>query len=175
MAQSHVAVDGDFPPAEVPEDAPEAQPLYPFPYVLVLIKPDGRRPGVWESVRDMFVKSGFILVNTCYHDDGYGESLEAKFAQHYLEHREKPFYVDLVREMSNGPICTHIYRFPDNPKVDEHPITISRNICKVVRAMYQQSVRHNTIHVSDSMEASKHEIEVWMGKDFIRGCLNVPS
>lgn len=143
-----------------------------FPYVFVIVKPNGVKQNAGSLIQTLFEKSGFVLVNQCFHHNDIGQDVEAKFAEHYIEHKDKDFYSDLVTEMSNsGPFVSLIYRYPACPKTDAHPATTARDICKVVRAMFQESVRHNAIHVSNSEAASRREIAVWMGEDFVSGCL----
>ena len=146
-----------------------------FPYVFVIEKPNGVKQGAGPMIQSIFENCGFILVNQCFHHNSVGGGVEDKFARHYIEHKDKDFYQGLVEEMSNsGPFVSLIYRYPAKPKTEAHPATTARDICKVVRAMYQESIRHNAIHVSDSEVAARREIGVWMGEDFVRGCLEWP-
>lgn len=171
-ADSRVSSLEPFAAKPMEEDAPPAPAPEPFPYVFVIVKPNGVKQNASGPIQTLFEKSGFVLVNQCFHSDGVGQDVEAKFAEHYIEHKDKDFYSGLVTEMSNsGPFVSLIYKYPARPKTDEHPATTARDICKVVRAMYQESVRHNAIHVSDSEAAARREIGVWMGEGFVSGCL----
>lgn len=70
--------------------------------VFVLVKPDGVRRRLGVSIQQRFNRRGFVLRRSLRFDGPV--PLRKLFAEHYIEHAEKPFYTDLVTEMSAGPV-----------------------------------------------------------------------
>ena len=90
----------------------------------------------------------------------------------YGVHRERPFFNDLVKFMTSGPVVVQVLEGEDavarnreimgatNP-ADAAPGTI--------RKLYAQSIERNSAHGSDSLENAKIEIEFFFRKDEIVG------
>lgn len=81
----------------------------------------------------------------------------------YAMHRERPFFQDLVRYITSGPVVAMeveaeeaVSRIREligatNP-VDARPGTI--------RAMYGKSLQNNAVHASDSPASAEKELEI---------------
>ncbi|MCD6321315.1 nucleoside-diphosphate kinase [Candidatus Bipolaricaulota bacterium] len=90
--------------------------------------------------------------------------------RHYAEHREKPFFGELVSFITSGPIVAMVVEGPDaigtvrkmmgktNP-LEAAPGTI--------RGDYGLSVTMNLIHGSDSPETSTREIPIFFSPEEI--------
>lgn len=90
--------------------------------------------------------------------------------RHYAEHREKPFFGELVSFITSGPIVAMVVEGPDaigtvrkmmgktNP-LEAAPGTI--------RGDYGLSVTMNLIHGSDSPETSAREIPIFFSPEEI--------
>lgn len=84
--------------------------------------------------------------------------------EHYAEHREKPFFTDLVEYITSGPVVAMVLQGDDcvtlvrkvvgatNPK-DALPGTIRGDFCS--------HTSNNVIHASDSDESAEREINLF--------------
>lgn len=88
----------------------------------------------------------------------------------YQVHRNKPFYSDLVKFMSSGPIIVMVLE-------GDQAISKSRKIMGAtdpkkaekgtIRADYSESVTRNSVHGSDSPEAAREEIQFFFDPEEI--------
>lgn len=89
---------------------------------------------------------------------------------HYEEHKEKPFFGDLVEYITSAPVVAMVVE-------GEEAISIVRLLCgatKVDQAMpgtirgdYATQTQMNIIHASDSPESSAREIGLFFSEDEI--------
>lgn len=82
--------------------------------------------------------------------------------QFYKEHNERPFYPDLVKMMTSGPVVLMVLE-GDQAIIKNREIMGATDPKKAaagtIRADYAKSVSENTVHGSDSPEAARKEIE----------------
>ena len=123
---------------------------------LVLVKPDGVRRGLAGEVVARFERRGYDL---------RGARLlkipRALAAEHYAEHKGKPFYADLVSFITSGPVLALAVRGEDaiagvralmgatNP-ADSAPGTIRGDLAT--------ELSENIVHGSDSRASAKREL-----------------
>ena len=123
---------------------------------LVLVKPDGVRRGLAGEVVSRFERRGYDL---------RGARLlkipRALAAEHYAEHKGKPFYPDLVSFITSGPVLALAVRGENailgirslmgatNPS-DSAPGTI--------RGDFATELSENIVHGSDSRGSAKREL-----------------
>ena len=126
---------------------------------LVLIKPDAMRRGLAGEILRRFEARGLELK-------------EAKLVvvdrplaeEHYAEHAEKPFYVELVEFITSGPtlalvlegegaIATVRSTMGATNPADAGPGTIRGDLAL--------SMPDNLVHGSDSPESAQREITLW--------------
>ena len=73
----------------------------------------------------------------------------------YAVHKERPFYVSLVKYMSSGPIVAAILE-KDNAVTDYRTLIGATNPAEAqegtIRKLYAESVESNAVHGSDSDE-----------------------
>ncbi len=124
---------------------------------LVLLKPDAVERGLVGEIVGRFERKGLTIAAM------QVRTLDqAILANHYAEHEGKPFYADLVKFMSRGPVVAMVVAGPDdtweilrammgatNPK-DAAPGTI--------RADFASSIDANAVHGSDSPGSAAREI-----------------
>ena len=88
-----------------------------------------------------------------------------QWQQHYIEHKDKPFYADLVDAMAGKPISVYILSAPNAISTlrtligTTDPVTAGEN---TLRRLYGTTRRQNAVHASDCPEAVLNEIAVWM-------------
>jgi nucleoside-diphosphate kinase len=132
---------------------------------LILIKPDAVRRGLAAEILGRFERRGFTiragkLVTA---DRGLGE-------EHYAEHKEKPFFGELVEFISSGPtwalvvegegaIATLRKTIGATNPADAEPGTIRGDLAV--------SMPDNLVHGSDSPESAAREIALWFGDELV--------
>jgi nucleoside-diphosphate kinase len=123
---------------------------------LSIIKPDAVAKNVIGEIYSRFEKAGLAIVAARM------QHLSQEQAEgFYAEHRERPFFKDLVGFMTSGPVMVQVLEGEDavarnrdlmgatNPK-EAAPGTI--------RADFAQSIDANAVHGSDSSESAEREI-----------------
>ena len=126
---------------------------------LVLVKPDGVARGLVGEVLARIERKGFRIVALEL------RTLEASVAEeHYGEHKDKPFFRDLVDFITGGPLVAAVIEGPDaivawrtmmgatNP-VNAAPGTIRGDLAT--------EMQNNVSHGSDSPESAAREIALF--------------
>ncbi|MBK9740446.1 MAG: nucleoside-diphosphate kinase [Actinobacteria bacterium] len=126
---------------------------------LVLVKPDGVARGLVGEVLGRIERKGFRIVALEL------RTLEVAVAEeHYGEHRDKPFFGDLVAFITGGPLVAAVIEGPDvivswrtmmgatNP-VNAAPGTIRGDLAS--------EMQNNVSHGSDSPESAAREIALF--------------
>jgi nucleoside-diphosphate kinase len=124
---------------------------------LILLKPDAVIKGVCGQIIERFEKRGFKIVAL--------KMLQLTKEQaevHYQEHKEKPFFQELVNFIISGPLIAMVIS-------GENAIKASRNmmgstnpidaIAGTIRGDFALNVRNNMIHGSDSLISAEKEIK----------------
>lgn len=126
---------------------------------LVLIKPDGVEKKVIGKIISFYEESGLNISNL--------KLLKAdrKIAEeHYSEHKDKPFFENLVKFITRSPLCAIILEGEEViKKVRE--LNGSTNPLEAkdgtIRKLYGNSISENCVHSSDSIESAEREIKIW--------------
>jgi nucleoside-diphosphate kinase len=115
-----------------------------------MIKPDAVGAGHTGAIIKMIEEAGFRIValkKTSLSPDRAG--------QFYAVHKERPFYGDLVKYMSSGPVVPMILE-KDNAVEDFRTLIGATDPKKAapgtIRARFATSIEANAIHGSDSDE-----------------------
>lgn len=132
---------------------------------LVLVKPDGVAKGLTGEIIARFERRGLTVSAL-----KMLKLSRAKAEIHYAEHKERPFFGELVAFITSGPIAAMVVSGenavkavrammgPTNP-VDAAPGT--------VRGDFALSIGQNIIHGSDSPASAAREIEIYFTPDEI--------
>ena len=115
-----------------------------------MIKPKAVADGNMGNIIAMFIKGGFAIKALKY------TRLTTEQAMKFYEvHSERPFYNDLVKFMTSGPIIAAILE-KDNAVEDYRKYIGATNPADAepgtIRAMYATSIEANAVHGSDSDE-----------------------
>jgi nucleoside-diphosphate kinase len=120
-----------------------------------MIKPDAVANGHIGAILDQIIKGGFKISAMKYTVLG-----EKKAGQFYEIHKDRPFYSELVKFMSSGPIVAAILE-KDNAVDDFRKLIGATDPSKAekgtIRNLFAQSIGANAIHGSDSAENAKIE------------------
>ena len=124
---------------------------------LSIIKPDGVAKNVIGEIYSRFEKAGLRIVAARM------VQLSKEQAQaFYAVHKERPFYNDLVKFMTSGPVMVQVLE-GDNAVAKHRDImgaTNPKNAAPgTIRADFADSVEENAVHGSDAAETAKQEIE----------------
>jgi nucleoside-diphosphate kinase len=128
---------------------------------LLIVKPDGvRRALVGEVFRRVEAKGLRIAGLRMF-------SIDVVLAQeHYGEHREKPFFGELVEFITSGPVVAarlegegavsalRMLMGPTNP-IEAPPGTMRGDYCTIIT--------ENLVHGSDSAESAERELKLFFG------------
>lgn len=120
-----------------------------------MIKPDAVANGHTGAILDNIIKGGFnIIAMKLVH------LTSAKAGAFYSVHKERPFYNDLIKYMSSGPIVAAILE-KDNAIEDFRKLIGATDPSKAapgtIRALFAKSIDANAIHGSDSDANAKIE------------------
>lgn len=115
-----------------------------------MIKPDAVQNGHIGAIIDHITKAGFQIVAMKY------TRLTADTAGKFYEvHKARPFFGDLVKYMSSGPIVAAILE-KNNAVEDFRKLIGATDPTKAeegtIRKMYATSIEANAVHGSDSDE-----------------------
>lgn len=123
---------------------------------LSIIKPDGVEKNVIGDVLSRFESAGLrVAAIKMIHMN------EEEAGGFYAVHKERPFYQDLKKYMSSGPVVVLVLE-------GENAISRNRDIMGAtdpkkadpgtIRADHAQSIERNIVHGSDSPESASFEI-----------------
>ena len=126
-----------------------------------MIKPDAAQENHIGGILGMMEAGGFRIVEL------QKLSLSAERAgQFYAVHAERPFYHDLVKYMSSGPIVAAVLE-KDNAVADFRTLIGATNPANAeegtIRKKYAKSIEANAVHGSDSDENAQIEGEFFFG------------
>lgn len=126
-----------------------------------MVKPDGVERGlVGEIIRRLELK-GLRLV------EARLQSVDAELAgDHYAEHRERPFYEELIAFITGGPVMAMVWE-------GEAAVSVARLLIGptnpatappgTIRGDFGLETTQNLVHGSDSPTSARREIGLWFG------------
>ena len=132
---------------------------------LSIIKPDAVGKNVIGEILTRFEKAGLTVVaaKMLQLDD-------EKAGGFYAEHKERPFFKDLVGFMTSGPVVVQVLE-------GEGAIAKNRELmgatnpqeaaAGTIRADFAQSIDANAVHGSDSAESAAREVAYFFAEDEI--------
>ena len=123
---------------------------------LSIIKPDGVEKGIIGKVISRFESSGLKPVGI-----RMAQLSRAEAEGFYAVHRERPFFHDLVKFMTSGPVVLMVLE-------GENAIARNREVMGAtdpkkaadgtIRKDFATDIEKNTVHGSDSVENARTEI-----------------
>lgn len=126
---------------------------------LVLIKPDGVRRGLAGEVIGRLEDKGLTLVAMEL------RTLDRETAQeHYGEHRERPFFGELVDFITGGPLVALVVEGPSAVAGVRRLMGVTDPVEAApgsLRGDYALEIGQNLVHGSDSPESAAREIGIF--------------
>ena len=126
---------------------------------LVLVKPDGVRRGLVGEVVSRLERKGLALVALEL------RTLSRETAEeHYGEHRERPFFGELVDFITGGPLVALVVEGPRAVEAVRTLMGVTDPVKSApgsLRGDYALEIGQNLVHGSDSPESAKREIGIF--------------
>ncbi|MFK8077667.1 MAG: nucleoside-diphosphate kinase [Granulosicoccus sp.] len=130
---------------------------------LSIIKPDAVAKNVIGEIYSTFEKAGLnIVAARMMH-------LSAEQAgEFYAVHKERPFYNDLVKFMTSGPVMVQVLE-GENAVLAHRDVMGATNPSEAaegtIRQRFASSIDENAVHGSDATETAAVEIAFFFGDD----------
>jgi nucleoside-diphosphate kinase len=123
---------------------------------LSIVKPDGVQKNLIGEVYRRFEKAGLRVIAA--------RMLQLTPAQaegFYAVHRERPFYRDLVRYMTSGPVMVQVLEGEDAVARNRDIMGATdprKAAAGTIRADLATSIEQNVVHGSDALDTAAREI-----------------
>ena len=132
---------------------------------LSIIKPDAVAKNVIGKIYERFENAGLKIVAS-----KMLQLSDDKAGGFYAEHKERPFYADLVGFMTSGPVVVQVLE-------GEGAIAKNRDLmgatnpkeadAGTIRADFAESIDANAVHGSDSPASAEREVAYFFNDDEI--------
>ena len=123
---------------------------------LILVKPDAFERGLTGEILARFERKGLRIVAMKH------MTVEKDLAEkHYAEHRERPFFGDLVEFITGGPLVALVLEGYEAIRAARQVIGATNPLEAApgsIRGDYALEVQTNMVHGSDAPESSAREI-----------------
>jgi len=128
---------------------------------LSIIKPDAVAKNVIGEIYTRFEKANLKIVKAM-----MVHLTKEEAEGFYAVHKERPFFNDLVKFMTSGPVMIQALK-GDNAVLKNRELMGATNPKEAdagtIRADFADSIDANAVHGSDSLENAKIEIEYFFG------------
>ncbi len=125
---------------------------------LSIIKPDATRRNITGKINAMIEDAGLRIVA-----QKRAKWKKADAEAFYKVHKERPFFKDLVKFMTSGPIVLQVLE-GDNAVARYRKVMGATNPADAapgtIRKDFAESIEANSVHGSDSPENAKKEIRM---------------
>ena len=121
-----------------------------------IIKPDAVAKNVIGEIYSRFEKAGLRVVAS-----KMVQLSEREAGGFYAEHKERPFYGDLVSFMTSGPVIVQVLEGEDAIAKNRELMGATNPkeaAAGTIRADFAESIDENAVHGSDSEAAAAREI-----------------
>lgn len=126
---------------------------------LVLIKPDGVKRQICGEILTRYERKGLIIKAM-----KLLQTPKELAQEHYAEHKDKPFFGELVDFITSGPVLAFVLA-GKNAVTSVRTINGATNPVDAtpgsIRGDYALTMDSNVVHASDSVESAAREIQLW--------------
>ena len=132
-------------------------------YTLSIIKPDATARNLVEDINQLFIENALDIV-------AQKELVlsQEQAEQFYIEHKERPFYGELVSYITSGPVVVQVLA-GENAIAKNREIMGATNPANAkegtIRQKFAESIERNSVHGSDSKDAAEREIAFFFEYD----------
>ncbi|MCL4163052.1 UNVERIFIED_CONTAM: hypothetical protein GTU68_037475 [Idotea baltica] len=132
---------------------------------LSIIKPDAVAKNVIGKIYERFESAGLKIVAS-----KMLQLSDDKAGGFYAEHKERPFYADLVGFMTSGPVVVQVLE-GEGAIIKNRDLMGATNpkeaAAGTIRADFAESIDANAVHGSDSSASAEREIAYFFNGDEI--------
>ena len=126
---------------------------------LVLIKPDGVKRQICGEILTRYERKGLIIKPM-----KLLQTPKELAQEHYAEHKDKPFFGELVDFITSGPVLAFVLA-GKNAVTSVRTINGATNPVDAtpgsIRGDYALTMDSNVVHASDSVDSAAREIHLW--------------
>ena len=126
---------------------------------LVLIKPDGVKRQLCGEILSRYERKGLEIKAM-----KLLQTPQELAEEHYAEHKDKPFFGELVDFITSGPVLAFILG-GQNAVASVRAINGATNPLEAtpgsIRGDYALTLDSNVVHASDSAESASREMKLW--------------
>jgi len=128
----------------------------------LMVKPDGVQRQLVGEIISRFERKGFQMLG------GKLMVISTELAkEHYEEHKEQPFFNDLVDFITSGPVFAMVWKGEDVISTARHMMGTTdpkKAAPGTIRGDFGAVMRKNIIHGSDSIKSAEREINLFFNK-----------
>ncbi len=126
---------------------------------LIIVKPDGVQRGLIGRVLSRFEEKGLRIAGLKL------MRVSNELAEtHYGEHREKPFFGDLVSFITSSPVVVGVVEGPNAVSITRGLVGATNPAdaaAGTIRGDFGLTIGMNIIHASDAVESGKREVSLF--------------
>ena len=129
---------------------------------LILVKPDAFARGLTGEILARFERKGLKIVAL-----KHVVTERATAETHYDEHKERPFFGELIDGITAGPVAAFVIEGESAIKVARTMIGATNPVESApgtIRGDLALEMGENIVHGSDSAASAKREIALWFDK-----------
>jgi nucleoside-diphosphate kinase len=126
---------------------------------LILVKPDAFARGLTGEILARFERKGLKIAAL-----KLVQTPRDTAETHYAEHRERPFFGELVEFITSAPLVAAVLEGQDVVKAARQLIGATNPLEAAtgsIRGDFAIEVGQNLVHGSDSPESAEREIGIW--------------
>lgn len=134
---------------------------------LVFVKPDGVKRGLVGEIIQRFERRGIRIVGL-----KMVHPTRELAERHYAVHRDKPFFEDVVRFITSGPVVAMVLECPNAIEVTRQMMGATNPLNAApgtIRGDFGLDIEQNVIHGSSDPEAAAYEISLWFSPEELIG------
>ena len=125
----------------------------------VMVKPDAVQRGLVGEIVARCERKGLQIIGL-----KFQLVSPALAARHYAEHESKPFFHELVRFITSGPVVALALKGDSAVSVVRGLIGVTdgrKSPPGTIRGDYGLSQSNNLVHASDGIESAQRELTLW--------------
>lgn len=130
-----------------------------MPRTLILVKPDAFARGLTGEILARFERKGLTIAAL-----KLVQTPRDTAETHYAEHKERPFFGELVEFITSAPLVAAVLEGDDVVKAARQLIGATNPLeanTGSIRGDFAIEVGQNLVHGSDSDESAEREIGIW--------------
>ena len=132
-------------------------------YTFSMIKPDATERNITGLVNAYLEEAGLQIVA-----QKMVRLTKQQAEEFYAEHKERPFFNDLIKNITAGRVVLQVLKGEDAVKKNRQVMGATdpdKAQADTIRADFGESIDQNTVHGSDSLESAQREIALFFEKE----------